>query len=292
MTEELEQSIADRIASKFGALGTSTEGEESPETQAPEPDLAEIEWAGEKFQIPGKLKDAFLQNQDYTQKSQRLAEDRRSIDHVRELAKSAHLDQTFSQSVAAEQEEIAVIDAYLKQAGKVDWTSMSAEQMMRHKIELDAVKDRKAALKQAIEEKRSKFNEEVNTRLSDLRNKARELASKQIEGFSEQTEKDVRAHAQSHLGLTEKETDSVLLDPRSYRAIWESMQYRAIKAGAKSVPDKAQRVLKPGGSSERMPPETVARLNLRKELKSAKTSGDKARAIEANLIARFERGKA
>ena len=49
-----------------------------------EDDSEEIDYEGEKLKIPKKLKDAFLRQQDYTRKTQELAEHRRSVEGERE----------------------------------------------------------------------------------------------------------------------------------------------------------------------------------------------------------------
>lgn len=60
------QSVESRIASKFG-LPTGGEPEAEAEGAAEaESEFAEIDWEGAKYQIPAKLKEGFLKNEDYT----------------------------------------------------------------------------------------------------------------------------------------------------------------------------------------------------------------------------------
>jgi|SRR5581483_3192820 len=283
MTDEVadqasQQSVQEKIASKFG-LGAV---QQDPEVTArPAADLAELEWDGEKYQVPVKLKDAFMKNQDYTQKTQELADQRRSVDHLRELTQTRQLEAAFAESTSGEQREIALIEAYLEQAGRLDWANMTTDQIMRQRLELDNVKERRQKLKEAIAEKRTKFMDEVQSKLKDLRGKSREQASKSIPGFTEETEKTVRTYAQSE-GLSEAEIDNVLLDPRSYRVLWKAAQFERVKSQAKPV-EAPQKVLKPGASENRMPAETAAKLNFRKALNSARTSAQKASVIEQRL---------
>src|SRR5882724_5619126 len=105
------QPVTDRIANKFGFPGNAAATQETPtETAGGETaagsDLAELEWDGEKFQVPAKLKDAFMRNDDYTRKTQDLAEQRRTVDHVRELATQAQADRAFGESISAESQEL------------------------------------------------------------------------------------------------------------------------------------------------------------------------------------------
>ncbi len=146
-----DQSVVDRIASKFGFPGSQQADDGASaatddSTATDDSEFAEIEWSGEKFQIPAKLKDAFMQNADYTQKTQAIAERGRQMDHMREVAEQGMAERQFMQSVAPEQQEIAVIDAYLNQTKGIDWNKMTTDQMLRQKVEIDSDKERRQAL--------------------------------------------------------------------------------------------------------------------------------------------------
>lgn len=298
MTETASPSMEDRIMSSMGLAGVAdaepaAEGEadavgETAEGQQ-ESDF-EVEWNGATHKVPAALKDAFFGQKDYTQKTQALAEDRRTLDQLREVAQTGALDREFQGSIANEAQELSVIDAYLAQMSKTDWTGMSTDQMFKAKMEIDSIKERRTTLKEAIEGKRQAFTKNFSTKLSALKAKSRELASKAIPNFTEETEKGVRAFALAE-GLGEQEIDNVLMDPRSYKILWKAAQYeKVVKTTGKAVA-AAEKVVKPGAASERMPAQTAANLNFRKAMSGAKTSGDKANVIEQRLQSLFARGK-
>jgi hypothetical protein len=290
-TDQAEpQSVESRIANALGFGGESAEpAPDAGETQAADPGFAELDWEGTKIRVPTAMKDAFMKNEDYTRKTQELAESRKGIDHVQELAKQRQLDAVFTDSIATEQREIAVIDAYLQQAKGMDWSQMGTDQLMRTRMELDNVKERREQLVKDIDGKRTKFMDEVQTKIKELRGKSRELASKAIPEFTEEAEKAVRAFAMAE-GLTETEVDNVLLDPRSYKILWKASQFDKVKAGTGKV-DTASKTLKPGVASERMPADVRQKLDYNKAIKGAKTSGDKAKVIEQRLEGMFSRGR-
>lgn len=287
-------SMEERVMSSMGLAGVAEEAapgaeEVAAEVPGTEDAFAEIEWQGAKHKIPAALKDAFLQGSDYTQKTQAVAEERRTLEQLRDIAQTSALDRDFQGSISNELQELNVIDAYLGQVGKTDWTNMTSEQMFKAKMEIDTIKERKQALKESIESKRTAFNTNFSTKLSELKAKARELASKSITGFTEETEKAVREHAKSH-GLGEREIDNVLMDPRSYKILWEASEYRkVVKATGKAV-TAAERVVRPGSANERMPAKTAANLNFHKAMGSAKTSAQKAGVIEQRLAGIFGKG--
>lgn len=282
-----EQSVMERLASKFGVTD-ETETGEPQEVAEVVSDLAELDWEGEKYQVPVKLKDAFMKNDDYTRKTQELAEQRRTLDHVRSTAEQRQLAASFHESIQAETKELNVIDAYLAQASKVDWSGMSTDQMFRQRMELDGIKERRQDLQRAIADKEGKFQSDLKTRLADIRAKTRELASKSITDFNDDTEKSMRAFAATE-GLGESEMDAILLDPRSYKVVWKAMQFDKIQKSAGKATEAVGKVLRTGPASERMPASKVNQLNFNKAMKGAKTSGQKAQVIETRLAGMFGR---
>ena len=282
-----EQSMQEKIASKFGVTLDDQPEAPAEEVTTGESDLAELDWEGTKLSIPKGLKDAFMKNEDYTRKTQELAAQRSTLDQVRAIAETSKIEGAFAASVAPEQNQMAVIDAYLAQASKVNWSEMTTDQMLRHKVEIDNIKEQRQALAQSVGEKRAKFQDEVKAKIAELRTKSRELASKSIEGFSEQTEKDMRIFASSQ-GLAEPEIDSVFLDPRSYQIIWKAMQFDKVKAGTGKAVETVGKVLRPGAADNKMPKDVAAKLNFNKAMKSAQTSGQKAQVIEQRLAGIFK----
>lgn len=281
-----EQSVMERLASKFGA----TETDQSVETEVSEEvsDLAELDWDGQKYQVPLKLKDAFMKNDDYTRKTQELADQRRSLEQVLSTAQQRQLAVSFNDSIQSETKELNVIEAYLSQASKADWATMSTEQMLRHKVELDGIKERREDLRRAISEKQGKFQTELTARLADLRSKARDIASKSLTNFDDTTEKSMLDFAKAE-GLGEDEFNNVILDPRSYKIVWKAMQFDKIQKGAGKAAEAVGKVLKTGPASERMPASKVNQLNFNKAMKGAKTSSQKAQVIETRLAGMFGR---
>jgi uncharacterized protein YlxP (DUF503 family) len=282
------ESMTDRIASKFGFPGKGQAETPVDAAQTAESDLAELEWDGAKYQVPKNMKDAFMRNEDYTRKTQELAEQRKSVDQLRELSQTKQMDSAFAESVQPDMQQVAMIDAYLAQVSKMDMSNMSMDAVFRQKMEIDNLKERRHELKTAMAEKRQQFNQSVAERIKELRGKSREMASKSIQGFSEQTEADMRKFAVAE-GLAEPEVDNVLLDPRSYKIIWKAMQFDKVQAGTVKA-DNAVKALKPGAASNRMPPETAQKLNFNKAMKSATNSSAKARVIEDRLAGMFQKG--
>lgn len=276
-----EQSIDDKIASKFGFPGSNTEEASASEAAPEESDLVELEWDAAVYKVPKTLKEAFMRHEDYTRKTQELAEQRRSLDHVRELSQSTALERAFNDSISEESREISVIDAYLQQMGKQDWSQMSTDQILRQKIELDNIKERKSMLQEAIAQKRDKFNGEVKAKIDSLRKAAREQVK-----ATDDMEKGLRDYARQY-GFSDTELDNVLLDPRSFRILMDASQFKQVQSQAAKPAQKPEKILKPGAATDHMPKSKADDLNFRKAMKGARTSGEKASVIEQRLMNRF-----
>jgi hypothetical protein len=285
-----DASIEDRISAQFGGLPQAEVTEEVVEEAVEVSDLVDLEWEGQSFKIPQAIKDAVMRTDDYTRKTTELSEQRKEIETIRDLVRAGQLESVFSESIAPERQKMELIDAYLKQAAQIDLSNSSMEQIFRHKMEIDSVKEQRASLKESIDQKRAAFQDEQKARIKDLRGKSKEIAAKRIGEFGEETEKAMVKWAVSE-GFTESEADQVMLHPLSAVTLWKAMQFDKIKAGTTQAAERATKAppsLKPGAASERMPAKTIANLNLQKALKAAgNDSNAKARAIEGNLMARF-----
>jgi hypothetical protein len=287
-----EVSMMDRIAAQFSKVPAQSPPNRGLPRAEATPDTAEegegesthdlLDWEGEQLTIPKSLKAAVMQHKDYTQKTQELAEQRRAYDLARESVSRAQLDSQFANSVSEESRELNVIDSYLKEVNKLNWSQMSTEQMLRTRAELDQVKERRDTLKAAVQGKRAEYDKAVQAKIAEVRAKSREIAAKSIPGFTEETEKAIRAHALAE-GLSEAETDSVLMDPRSTKVLWKAMQFDKVQASTGKAQKEISRTLKTTPRGEPMPASKAAELNFRKAMKGAQTSGQKASLIEDRL---------
>jgi len=284
---EAGESVEDRILSKLAGLPAAESAEPEPVSDG----LEDLDWEGQTLKVPKGLKEAVLRTDDYTRKTQELASQRKLYETALERTNAAALEKAFMESTAQESQQLHVIDAYLAQMGKVDMANMPVEQMLRHRLEIDSIREQKQTLLDSLGQKRAQFKEQMQARIQELRGKSRELASKSISGFNEDTEKAIRTFGVAE-GLTEAELDNVLLDPRSYKILWKALQFEQVKAGTQKVDGKTERVLRPGAAGERLPAKTADKLNFHKAMKAAgDNSAAKARVIEQRLAGVFAKGQ-
>ena len=97
----------------------SEEGDEQPQ-EGSDPELVTVEYDGEEYEVPKRLKDGLMATKDYTEKTQVLAEDRRNYEAER---------QDFSQYMEASKANsdqlanLAALDRQLQSYQAYDWNA-------------------------------------------------------------------------------------------------------------------------------------------------------------------------
>src|ERR1700741_5392795 len=126
--ESTEQPSQDSVEDRLGSILTGDEPEQEETTEAAasdegtaEPETFDLEVEGEKFTLPKKLEKAVLQEKDYTQKSQSLAEQRKTLDLVHEQHRIAALAQAFQQEVGPDLQQLHMLETVINQARAADW---------------------------------------------------------------------------------------------------------------------------------------------------------------------------
>lgn len=295
---ETESSVADRAAEAFlgkepisdesAQEGETNESATEEATDESGPETVEIEYDGERYAIPKSLEKAILQERDYTQKSQEVAEQRRTIEARQAQQDIWAQEQEFDKSVREESMQLQAMDAWLSQAKKTDWASLSTDELLRKRIEMDGVRDRREELAATVESKRAEFDEQVKTSTTALRKKALDALAKSVPNWSEAMLKTVRERAEAE-GFNGEEVDRILLDARSAKVLWKAAEYDRLKAAtgkASQAASAAPPIVKPGAVRQ-MAPAVKNDLALRKQQSMAKTSSEKMRIIAQRLESRF-----
>lgn len=257
---------------------TASEPQEAPEEAASEAstveEVFELEVEGEKYALPKKLEKGFMQERDYTQKSQALAEQRRAVELIQQEQQLAKLQEEFRTSTQNEQQQLQALEYVLSQP--VDWNALSADEAFRAKMKLDGWREQKAALEKAIGEKRRDWESKQTEAYRKLVHDSLETIGKRIPGWGPSLAKQVTDHALSE-GYTDHELRRANIDPRLAVTLWKAQQYDALKAKATPTPSTAK-VVK-ATSTNPMPPQVKDKLNFRKAMQKAKPGSPEARKL-------------
>lgn len=295
-SESLPDSMEDRIASIFGGAEPEqpkaqpkAASEDAPEeTEAvaeesapPAEETFELEVDGEKFLLPKKLEKGYMQERDYTQKSQQLADQRRLIDTQAAQARAWALEQEFVQNVSAEQTQIAQLDAAIKQYAGLNWSEMTTDDIVRHRMNLDGLKEQRASLSEALEGKRGEFQKKLTEQHQQVIAQGQEYLSKKIPGWGADLAKQVAAFAVER-GIPQAEV-SQILNPVHVEILYDAMKFRELQSKAKPAV-VAPRAIKTTPSNP-MSEATKRDLSTRKVLQKSKPNSPEFKAALSDRIA-------
>lgn len=196
-----------------------------------EDDSEDIEWDGKQYRLPKELKDALLRRDDYTRKTQEVAEQRKAVEAERE---------TLNRRIEAEK---ALVSEYarvenLKQAVEsyrnVDWDAAEEQNP-----ELAAKEWRRMTLlQQQLQNEQTELQTKIDSRLKEQQSQRDQalqetgkVLTRDIPGFNQAMAQELVKEA-AKFGFTQED----LLndpDPRAWKllhALWKSSRDHSKKA--------------------------------------------------------------
>lgn len=175
--------------------------ETSQETAAVEPpaeEFDEIEFDGEKYSVPKKLKNGFLMQQDYTKKTQTVAEERKAIEAQREsIAKEREVSQAHIRDVG----KVYQINDQIAELEKTDWPKLEQENFFEAQAQfrkLSLLKDERANLVATIQGNEQKRSQEAQQSFAKRYAETNDTLAKDIKGWNQETANKLRDFAQAN----------------------------------------------------------------------------------------------
>lgn len=291
--EQTPATVDDKLERLFGDRTEEQSQTQQPEAptgdeaqasgESEEAQLVEVEIDGETWQVPPKIKDRMLAHADYTKKTTETANTRRALEAQQKEIALFREQRAFEESVAADFDNLKMLDAYVQHTEKnTAWASLTTDQIVRARLELDQLKTQRADLAKALQDKRSEFDQKISSEREKLKKESAEVVAKAIPNWGDETRGSVEKYAQS-LGYPEIATAQ--MSALDYQVAWKAMQYDKIKAETKNAVRKAgdAPVVAQSARKAQMPKQVRAKL----DLKNAVKTGDKAK-IAAGLDARLE----
>lgn len=254
-------------------------GGENETTQQPEE--VEVEIEGEKYLVPKKISDRFIQHADYTRKTQDLAEMRRVAAAERE---AATIETSFRQAIAQETQQLALLDAQISQYSQINWGQMETQDLLRARAQLDQLKETRASLAEQVKAKRGEFDQKIQTATAEALQAGQKYIEQHIKGFDQSHKRALMEYGLNE-GYTSEELAKVI-DPRIVVTLWKAQQWDSLQASKPGITNKAQQaapVVRPGATQKQ--PSRVQALN--QAFHTAKDAKSKRAAAEDYFAARF-----
>jgi hypothetical protein len=290
-------SIESRMATVFGATEPAPEVApeqqtapvpEAAETSAevpPEDDFEDFDVDGANYRLPKELKakvsewkDHALLREDYTRKTQVLAEAQR---HVAATAEALQARQQFEESVSAERAELNRVKADIARYKDVDWASLDIDAHLKLRTQLEQLKDRSKELDSELNTKAGQFAQWSEGKKREIIQNGKKFLASAIKGWGPETVKSIASAAQS-VGYTQAEIDSVL-DVRFVQLAHKAAEYDKLMSGkqvALATAQKAPPVIKPGASQGQNAAVNQRFKETRQSLRKSGSVDDAARLIQ------------
>ena len=188
------------------------EGEgDGEELAADEPEFATIEFEGEEYDVPPALKDAFMRNKDYTQKNQARAERERVLDERETTLQQREQLSQAEISAMAERQQIESDYANYAELSPDDWNALEAEDPIgaqKHWRNFQLLEKQwnvaNSKLAKAQQEKQALAQSDQTKRLEAVK----QHAQKNIPGWNEQMDAEIRQLAQDRFKLNPERFDA------------------------------------------------------------------------------------
>lgn len=239
---EAEEIDEDRAPAPDGDDDAPQGGEEGDpgtgDADNPDAETAEIEHDGKTFKVPAALKDSFLRQADYTQKTQTLADDRRALESERTAWQSQQAQER--EALAGLQEDYGKVHSLKAQVAafaEINWAKAYEEaglsenpaqalaQVNAAKAKMDGLQAELAEAEKTLKTKTDTFEQtQRDNRAKAMQEVGRVLAEK-IPGFNREKAGQLVELATSR-GVTVEEMQAAD-DPRSWLLLHDLHEAKA-----------------------------------------------------------------
>jgi hypothetical protein len=265
------------------------EAAEADTEEESDQDLVEVTFNGELIEAPRYIADALLRQEDYTKKTQEVANQRREVEAVQAQAEITRRDFEFAAQIQPEILKAEQIQAQIDQTQtylRENLESLSATDIERIRLAIDDARQQKDEIAQSLQNRQTEFQQAREQSLQELLNQGTEVLRQAIPDWGDTHQEQVRQFALDS-GFTEQEISTVV-DPRQALVLYKAAQYDALQAGKPAAVKKVQGAPIKPKSRNPMPKEVGDKLNLRKKLKSNNVSAsDKAKLIGEDIASRM-----
>ena len=212
------------------------------EEEAGEPDegsqFVSVEYDGQEYEEPPQLKDALLRQSDYTQKTQSLAEQRKSVEaQAAALQQQTELQQQTIEDVAA----VKAIDQQIEQYNALNWDELyqqdvgQASALDRQKRELESQRQNTI---NRLNENQAKTLANQRAEHARIVEEGQKVLKKEIDNWTPELAQTIAAYGISQ-GLNEQAVASIT-DPVHVKLIDKARRYDELVAKQKAAMPKAE----------------------------------------------------
>jgi hypothetical protein len=265
--------------------------EEASEEEPEAPRILKLTHNGEEIEKPEEEVIALAQQGfDYTQKTQKLAEERKAIDMRTQALKaqeeSIKQQAETSQAYIKEIARITSIDEQIAQFDALDWNALSDNdpvQAQKLYIQYQQLQNNRTRTLTELQQKQQQLNQQQELQMQTRLEQARADLLSAFPNWNEDIAKEVRESGKSY-GFSEQELSSII-DPRHVKVLHDAAMYRKLQAQKGSVTKKVidkPAVVKPGTKDKKSSSDSED-IKLRQDFKKSRDPNLAAKLIERML---------
>jgi hypothetical protein len=288
---DAENAVEDEVEAETEEEATEeveeTEGEDSEEEQPTA--IVKLKVNGEEIEKPLNEVIALAQQGiDYTQKTQKVADERKQLDEYVQTIKVQ--EQNFQQYMQAEHAlikdlaQLTALNDQISQYQQVNWDAVSDNDPVEAQklfFKYNQLQTQKGQLENVLANKRQQLDQQQAQRTQELVRQGQEALARDIPGWNESMARDIFQSSKDY-GFTDTELNQVV-DPRIAKVLFDAAQWRKLQANptSKQKISEAKPIIKPGAKDSKQQATSQTRA-MRDELRKT-GNGD----IAAKLIERY-----
>lgn len=150
-----------------------------------EPDEEEVEYEGEKYKVPAKLKDALLRQSDYTRKTQEVAEIRRQTEAEKQMIAQ---EREFIQHNLKDVATVTALDQQIAQYQGVNWDQLTESdpvQAMKLERQLRNLQSQREQAAAAVTQRQAYFVQMQQQEAARQLQEGQRVLQREIPGWNE-----------------------------------------------------------------------------------------------------------
>lgn len=218
---------------------TETEAEDAElEESTAEPDEEEVEFEGEKYKLPAKLKDALLRQSDYTRKTQEVAEIRRQAEAEKQQIAQ---EREFIQHNLKDVTTVTALDQQIAQYQGINWDELTESdpvQAMKLERQLRNLQAQREQAASAVTQRQAEFMQRQQQEAARQLQDGQRVLQREIPGWNESLAKELVDY-----GLKRGYAPEVLQNVRNPQFVidlYNSYQFTKLREKATQKPKVVQ----------------------------------------------------
>ena len=169
-------------------------------------DLLDVEYEGETFKLPPKLKDALLRQSDYTRKTMEVAEQRKAVEALKSEIETVHraTNEEFQAAVT-----LQALDARIASYQSLDTTGWSQEDINAARIDYNELMQERGQIQQALSYHVNERMNQESVKNAKLREEAISGAARHVPNFNDTRRAELESLAVA-FGIPKEDAETII----------------------------------------------------------------------------------